>query len=296
MSSPTKDYSTISPSARSLLWMKALTDIPFVRSAAGLIFGEETLPHDQHELVTAQFLKRLAHFETRYWSIDAALSMLGISNILEIASGFSFRGLHKTLYEDAYYIDTDLPEMIETKETLVRRLMRMLPDAPIGQMLLKPLNALDEDALKALVQRFPPGPIAIVGEGLLVYLDEGEKRKLCQNIREQLLQRGGYWISADIYIRNKEEDLPGLKDSLSPEIERFLQSHGVEEKKFSSYAEAEVFFQSCGFRLAYKATADHELLKSLSLLKKKVSRTESRTPAMVRHHIRETWILEAVPD
>jgi hypothetical protein len=151
MSSPTKDYSTISPSARSLLWMKALTDIPFVRSAAGLIFGEETLPHDQHELVTAQFLKRLAHFETRYWSIDAALSMLGISNILEIASGFSFRGLHKTLYEDAYYIDTDLPEMIETKETLVRRLMRKLPDAPIGQMLLKPLNALDEDALKALV-------------------------------------------------------------------------------------------------------------------------------------------------
>jgi O-methyltransferase involved in polyketide biosynthesis len=276
--------------------MKALTEIPFVRQAAGLVFGEGNLPHEAHELVTVQYLKRLAHFETRYWSIDTALDMIGTPNILEIASGFSFRGFNKTLYEDVYYIDTDLPEMIETKEGLVRSLMRMLPDAPIGQLLLKPLNALDEEAFADLVRKFPPGPIAIVGEGLLVYLNDAEKRKLCGNIREQLLLRGGYWISADIYIRNKEEDLPGLKDGLSPEIERFLQAHGVEEQKFTSYAEAEAFFQSCGLKLAYKATPDHSLLKSLELLQQLAPNTPLRTAAMVRHRIRETWILEALPD
>ncbi len=294
MADLTKDYSTISPSARSLLWMKALTEIPFVREAAGLVFGESALPKEGHELVTEQFLKRLAHFETRYWSIDTALNMIGISNVLEIASGFSFRGLHKTLYEDAFYIDTDLPEMIVTKENLVRAIMRMLPDAPIGQMLLKPLNALDEVAFADLVRRFPPGPITIVGEGLLVYLDDAEKRKLCHNIREQLLQRGGYWITADIYIRNKEENLPGLKDGLSPEIERFLQAHGVEEKKFSSYVAAEAFFQSCGLHMAYKATPDHSMLKSLELLKDLAPRGERRTANVISHRIRETWILEAV--
>src|ERR1700678_1820651 len=91
MTGLSKDYTTISPSAKSLLWMKALTDIPFARQAARLIFGEQALPGDDDARVTEVFLKRLLHFDARYWSIDAALGMISLPNVLEISSGYSFR-------------------------------------------------------------------------------------------------------------------------------------------------------------------------------------------------------------
>lgn len=285
-----KDYSTISPSAKTLLWMKALTDIPFARAAAGLVFGESELPRENDERVTPHFLKRLMHFDVRYWSIDAALEMIGASNILEISSGYSFRGLHQVQYADRFFIDTDLPEVIDMKETLLQPLLRTLPEAPVGQLLVKPLNALDEDAFRALVRRFPPGPLALVNEGLLVYLDEAEKRRLCAIIRALLKERGGYWITADIYVRKAENEVAAMSE-ITPDISKFLADHHVHENKFGSFGEAEAFFLSCGLKLAYKAGPDVNRLRSRELLRNKGAEVPP-VPLVQRHRIRETWILE----
>ncbi|TDW97253.1 hypothetical protein [Dinghuibacter silviterrae] len=290
MDAPTKDYSTISPSAKSLLWMKALTDIPFARAAAGLVFGEDELPQESDERVTPTFLKRLMHFDVRYWSIDAALSMMGLTNILEVSSGYSFRGLHQVLYEDRFYIDTDLPEVIAIKETLLQPLMRTLADAPVGQLLVKPLNVLDEDAFRALIRRFPPGPLALVNEGLLVYLDEEEKRRMCRIIRSVLKERGGYWVTADVYVRKMENEMAALSE-VTPEISKFLADHHVNENKFGSFGEAETFFRSCGLKLAYKATPEPDMIRSRELLRRKGQQVPP-IPLVQRHRIRETWILE----
>jgi hypothetical protein len=43
----------------------------------------------------------------------------------------------------------------------------------LGHYELQPLNVLDPAAFKKIIARFPPGPIAIVNGGLLVYLDSG---------------------------------------------------------------------------------------------------------------------------
>jgi len=291
MNEQIKDYSSISPSAQTLLWMKALTDIPFAREAAKLIFGEEALPTEMDERVTDHFLKRLLHFETRYWSINTALDMMGISNVLELSSGFSFRGLNKVLYEDAFYIDTDLPEVIEVKETLLKPLLRTLQEHSIGQLLLKPLNVMDADAFFETGRRFPPGPLAIINEGLLVYLEEAEKRKLCATIRTVLEQRGGYWITADIYVKNRKEETLSLAAAVSPSISKFLADHRVEENKFDSFAGAESFFLGCGLKLAHKAVPDVNMLRSMELIK---SRSTKDTTQVTRQRIRETWILEVL--
>jgi hypothetical protein len=287
-----KDYSSISPSAKTLLWMKALTDIPFAREAARLVFGEAELPGENDPRVTPQFLKRLLHFDVRYWSIDAALQMLGLTNILEISSGFSFRGLDQVLYTDHFYIDTDLSEVITLKEALIKPILRTLADPPLGQLLLRPLNALDEEAFRALVRRFPPGPIALVNEGLLVYLDEGEKRRLCGIIRDLLKERGGYWITADIYVRKKEHE-QALLSEVSPDISKFLTDHHVNENKFSSFGEAEAFFLSCGLKLSFKVEPDQSRLKSKELLRAKGQQVPP-IPLVTQHRIRETWILEVL--
>jgi hypothetical protein len=115
---PHRNYSTISPSAKSLLLLKAFTDIPFIADAVKLAFPPATLPELRKHLDTT-FFKRLIHFEARYKSIDNVLAKLGGRNILEISSGFSFRGLHMALnHPDAFYIDTDLPEVMELKADL----------------------------------------------------------------------------------------------------------------------------------------------------------------------------------
>jgi hypothetical protein len=87
-----RDYTTISPSAKSLLLMKGYTTIPYAREAAGLIlFPGAYIPDYKNKDLT--FWARTLHFEQRYASIDQLLEGLPVKNILELSSGFSFRGL-----------------------------------------------------------------------------------------------------------------------------------------------------------------------------------------------------------
>ncbi|QKJ29719.1 hypothetical protein HQ865_08095 [Mucilaginibacter mali] len=240
-----RDYSSISPSAKSLLLMKGLTNIPFIADAVELVWGDGTLNILDKNTRNEHFLKRLFHFEQRYKSIDNLLASVGGKNILEISSGFSFRGLHLAVNNpDVAYIDTDLPEVIETKKQLTEELVSGQKLTLKGTLLTLPMNALDEETFRQYVDKLPPGPVNIINEGLLVYLNSDEKKRLCQIIHRILTERGGYWINADIYIK---KDIP--VDNANDHFSAFLQAHNVEENKFDSFDQAEVFFKDCGFKV-----------------------------------------------
>ncbi len=113
--SPDRDFNTISPSARTLLLLKGLTNILFARATAEAMLSPEPYIPD-YSSTDIRFWGRVAHFESRYWSIDQLLSGLPIKNILELSSGFSFRGLVHAKEEGVYYIDTDLPDLIDSKK------------------------------------------------------------------------------------------------------------------------------------------------------------------------------------
>jgi O-methyltransferase involved in polyketide biosynthesis len=199
-----QDYASISPSAYALLLMKGDTDIPFAREAATLL--KKRTPDNRNTdppkfgSSPADYWIRVMHFESRYWSIDQLLADLPYTNILELSSGFSFRGLSLSRNRPIFYIDTDLPGVIAGKQRFVDALVAGAPTPPPGHYELQALNVLDAAAFREVIARFPPGPIAILNEGLLVYLNNAEKEILCQNIRECLLARGGRWITADIYL------------------------------------------------------------------------------------------------
>ena len=113
-----RNFNTISPSAKSILLMKGHTNIPFARQTAELLlYPEKYIPDFKCKDLT--FWARTIHFESRYWSIDQLLEGLSINNILEISSGFSFRGLEKIKTKGVHYIDTDLPDVIETKKEFI---------------------------------------------------------------------------------------------------------------------------------------------------------------------------------
>jgi O-methyltransferase involved in polyketide biosynthesis len=261
----TRDFSTISPSARSLLMVKAQTSLPFARRAAELLWSASAVEEAQRKTVATPWaVGRRFHFEQRARSIDAAIELLGSTRILELAAGLSFRGLDMAARRaDVVYLDTDLPQMAATKAGLVRQLH---PEPLKGTLLVKPLNALDPEAFRVSVDLLPSAPIAIVQEGLLMYLDEAEKAALAANVRAALLARGGAWITADVYVRS------ALQPQRDERTAKFLQEHRVEERKFADFAAATAFFESQGLSVA-----------------RRISPESDPWP------VRQTWVLEASP-
>lgn len=261
-----RNYNTISPSARSLLLLKGLTTIPFARSAAKIAGTGGEQIFDVNRKRDILFWGRLVHFENRYWSIDQLLEGLNIKNILELSSGFSFRGLETVKDKGFHYIDTDLPELIETKKAFLAELQK---EGPPSQSTLEtvPLNALDRAAFNELVSHFPPGEIAIVNEGLLMYLGMEEKEQVCSIIRKILQERGGYWLTADIYVKRKIS----YEDRMDGRTKDFFQRHNVEENKFDSFESAEAFFKKQGFEVDKEATFARSKVTALKPLLQQMS-------------------------
>ncbi|MBS1689729.1 MAG: class I SAM-dependent methyltransferase [Bacteroidetes bacterium] len=254
-----RSFTTISPSAKALLLLKGYTTIPFAKEAAELISLPEKYEPDFSKREFG-FWARVVHFEMRYHSINELLAGLNITNILELSSGFSFRSLQAVNEKQVYYIDTDLPELISTKKEFVTALQAKA-DAPKGKLEILPLNALNEAQFEEVVNHFPPGEIAIVNEGLLMYLDLEEKKKLCSIIKRTLEKRGGYWITADIYTRI-QENISGLQ--INDKLQRFFEEHKIEENKFQSFEDAGAFFKEQGFVIDKEAEPDYGQLSSIN--------------------------------
>ena len=279
-----RNYNTISPSAKALLQLKGLTNIPFAREAAELMIK----PYQYKTYYNKKevgFWAKVVHFEKRYWSIDQLLNDLSVQNILELSSGFSFRGLDTIRNNQYYYIDTDLPDVIEQKKEFINTLQKEI-DFPINNLETLTLNALDENEFSEIVNHFPEGEIVIVNEGLLMYLDINEKEKLCSNIREILKERGGYWITADIYIKN-DNNRTMKKDE---QWNKFFEQHKIEKNKFDSFAEAESFFKRNGFIIDKEASPDRSKLSSLQHL---ISNASGKELIYLRNRakIQATWRL-----
>jgi O-methyltransferase involved in polyketide biosynthesis len=255
-----RDFSTISPSARSLLLVKSQTSLPFAREAAELIWGAEYVAEAHRKAdATPGAAERRRHFEIRAQSVDEALRELGATRVLEIAAGLSFRGLAMASRGDVFYLDTDLPAIAALKADLVARLH---PGPLIGQLFVRALDALDAEAFRAAVTDIPHGPLAIVHEGLLMYLNDAEKARLAASVRGALIERGGAWVTADVYVRS---DAPVYREE---HTKKFIEEHRVEENKFADFGAAEAYFHTNGFTITHRLS----------------SSTGSWT-------IRETWVL-----
>ena len=270
--------------------MKGLTDIPYARAAAELMSAPDVF-EPQVSGQTPSFWGRVLHFEARYWSIDQLLQQRPLTNILELSSGFSFRGLEMLKQPGVHYIDTDLPEVIATKKRFVGGLTQPLPEAG-SQLELLPLNALDAAAFHSVVDRFPAGPIAIVNEGLLIYLNDVEKAALCQTIRGILLERGGYWITADIYFRQAYQNIQGKIDD---KLSRFLEEHDIRKNMFDTPELATAFFKAQGFIVEREAQTDVAKLSALPHLLKALPE-EQQQALQDAGKMQLTWRLVVDPE
>jgi len=282
-----RNFNSVSPSAYSLLLLKGYTDIPYARKAAELVMQPEKYEPD-YSITDFTFWGRVLHFENRYKSINQLLADIPAKNILEMSSGFSFRGLTKVQEASIHYIDTDLPDLIEDKK---RFIMELYPGDinPTSKLETVPLNVLEEDRFTELVNHFPAGEsIVIVNEGLLMYLNDEEKEKLVSIIHKILSERGGYWITADIYIK-RGPLLPNLPQN--DQLAKFFEQHKIRDQMFDSFEAAEQFFNKAGFIVDKQAEPDYSQLSSIGYFLNNVSE-QQREQGRKAGRIQATWRLK----
>ncbi|MDP4265061.1 MAG: hypothetical protein Q8941_21210 [Bacteroidota bacterium] len=288
MTEANKNYNTISPSAAFLIQLKAYTTIPFAKETAALLEKEDpAMAQYIRQNGIKQFFRWLIHFENRYRAIEKMLVQVNPKNILEISSGYSLRGLSLCRTNNIHFIDTDLPELIAAKQRMISGISANISIK--GLLELLPLNALDEKEFKAIISRFPEGPVTIINEGLLMYLGWQEKLKISSIIHEVLQQRGGQWITADVYIKKKDKEADIL--DRDENVRRFREEHHIEENKFDDYEKAENFFTGCGFKIVRKEIWVTDELSCLQYLpgeqrENLIEKLKSSTPD------HQTWELE----
>lgn len=282
-----RDFTSVSASAKWMIQWKGHTNIPYAREVAELLEYPNTYVQDFKKRDFTFWVSAFG-LERRYWSINQLLDDIPVKNILELSSGYSFRGLEYTLKKEVHYMDTDLPNIITTKKDFVKSLKKDDSDYK-GKLELLSLNALDKDTFIETVKRFSDGEVVIVNEGLLGYLVKSEKEKLCSIIHDVLMERGGYWITADIGLKNKDAKL-GL--AYNDEIMEFNKEQNTEGNSFENYKEAELFFNKMGFVIDKEAQIKASEMSSFKYMIKSMSVLQLFKMLNKGKQIQKTWRLK----
>ena len=145
--------------------------------------------------------------EGRYYSTNIAIRKLGPNvAVLELASGLSSRGLEMA-ESISYYIESDLEEMIGHKREITRNIRKSEGKEVSKNHYFKTINPIYESDLEKVAQitqgYSPEIPLAIIHEGLFMYLSETERKTARDNIRNFLAKYNpkGAWITPDFSSR-----------------------------------------------------------------------------------------------
>ena len=109
----TADASLISVTAKLAAYYRQFSDIPFATEVAKRIGADEAFDRilREHGLERDKLTFYAPMFEARYKSLTQLILESGASQVLELASGYSLRGLDLTRNHALRYVETDLPDV-----------------------------------------------------------------------------------------------------------------------------------------------------------------------------------------
>lgn len=261
-------HSKISVTAKFVAYWRQFADIPYAKEVAEFIEADESFHTllKQTETVETDFQFFAPFIEARYRSLENMIRRSGVVQVLELASGFSLRGLAMTQSDAKYrYAESDLPELTEEKISLAAQLRAKGLAKANDRHSFVAANALDLTALEAAVESFDRDlPLAIVNEGLLQYLTIPEKAVVAKNVHRLLkdFAPGGRWFTPDISA--KPAVLPNTAN-VSEWSERQKKMHlviveitgrNLQAAAFDSYEAGEAFFADHGFKVTLKNQLD----------------------------------------
>ena len=187
-----KDYEEISSTAIVTSYPRIFTDIPYEKE-----IYEWLSNHCKDEV--ALYKNMATEIEARYKLTNKLLDKSGMKQVVEIAAGYSSRGL---IYSQRgyNYVEIDLESVSKNKRTIIETLKSTIPEnlKIIGGNALRKTDY--EQCEKFLKEN---EPVAVINEGLLRYLTFDEKRIVAENVYDLLKKHGGIWITCDVTPKKK---------------------------------------------------------------------------------------------
>jgi hypothetical protein len=129
----------------------------------------------------------------------------------------------------------------------------------------------------------------MICEGLLPYLDQGEKWKMAKSIHHFLCRHGGVWITTDIYSSDRMSKLIELDPKVGEVMKVLAGKTGrdLRANAFGSISDAESFYSSIGFKI--KKWSQATLVPRLMSAEKNDVDLNKMVVIMEHSHI---WMLE----
>jgi O-methyltransferase involved in polyketide biosynthesis len=187
-------------------------------------------------------------FEARYKSVSELIRKSGAAQILELACGYSMRGLDLTRSGTLHYVETDLPGVIATKQELLDEVRRRHQLAPSSRHLVTVADALEVEQLRHATRGLDRSqPLLLLCEGLMGYLTRAETERVATNVRALLADhRGGSWIVPDFTFVAELRKLPPERLRLRSAVTGITQRQ-LDASAFENQDDLESFFGRIGF-------------------------------------------------
>lgn len=230
------EFESISPTAIVTSYPRTFTDIPYEKEIYNWL--------EENCLEKPKLNKNLApEIEARYKLINKLLDGTNIKQILELASGYSSRGIIYS--QKGYsYIEMDLENVVSNKRKIIENIYR-------SSEMLKIIsgNALNRADFENINKYFKEGEIAIINEGLLRYLTFEEKERVARNIYSLLKKHNGVWITSDVtpkkFIVSQDKALPNFNKNLTSVTDRNSLND-----RFENIEHIKNFFGEIGFEVS----------------------------------------------
>ena len=234
-----KDYEEISSTAIVTSYPRTFTDIPYEKEIYNWL--------KQHCKEEVALYKNMAtEIEARYKLANKLLDKLDIKQVLELASGYSSRGLIYS--QNGYnYVEMDLESVSKNKENILNTLEGKIPE----NLKIVSGNALRKTDYEKCEKYFKENePIAVINEGLLRYFTFEEKRIVAENIYNLLSKHGGIWITCDLtpkkkFLQVQDKALPDFNKKLNN-----ITSRNSLNDRFEDIDHIKQFFEDIGFEVA----------------------------------------------
>lgn len=229
------NFESISSTAIITSYPRTFTDIPYEKDIYKWL-------KNNYEDNSIKLDKRLApEIEARYKLMNKLLDKCNINQIIELAAGYSSRGLIYS--QKGYnYIEMDLENVSNNKKLAINSFM----EVPTNLKILSG-NALEKSDFEKCKQYLNSNSkIAIINEGLLRYLTFDEKRIVAENIFNLLKEYGGVWITCDVtpkkFIQKQNEFMPEFNNNLNT-----ITSRNNLTDRFENIEHINKFMKEIGF-------------------------------------------------
>jgi len=276
--------------AKLAAFYRQFSDIAFAKEVAKRIGADDAFERiaREHSLEREKLTFYAPMFEARYKSISRLIAKSGCSQVLELACGYSLRGLDLTQGGAVRYVEVDLPDVIATKLALLDELRHEHGIEASSLHLVTAADALDLEQLRSATAGLDHArPLMVLCEGLIGYLTREETERLASNVRALLGDfAGGSWLCPDFSFKSEVGNLTPERVRLRQAVTGVTQRQ-LDASAFADEADLQAFLVRAGFAVRVRSQIDEApALASISTL--------GLSPALIERFrpLLRVWIMD----